>query len=108
MKYFYLSIKILFSIGLTSCSSLDLLREDNLIVITEDKETPLKEKIKEVKQKPIKNIESIITEKKTILSESKSGNKEEAKLIFDNIVKIGYYSPCQGNIRILVRLFLIH
>ncbi|MGY8974731.1 MAG: hypothetical protein ACKVHD_00490, partial [Alphaproteobacteria bacterium] len=58
MKYFYLSIKILFCIFLASCSSLDLAEEDTLIIITQDKETVLKKKIEEINQKPIKTIDN--------------------------------------------------
>ncbi|MDB9761652.1 penicillin-binding protein activator [Alphaproteobacteria bacterium] len=103
MKYFYLSIKILFSIGLISCSSLDLVKEeDNLIIINQDKEKPLKQKPKEAKQKPITSIDSdkentkpLIT-KKTILSKSKNSEKDKAKVVFDKIIKIGLLLPLSG------------
>ena len=102
MKYFYLSIKILFSICLASCSSLDLQKEeDMLIIINQDKEKPLKQKTKEVKQKPIittdsdkENVGPLITKNKPIIN--KSAEKEEAKLIFNKIVKIGLLLPFSG------------
>ena len=103
MKYFYLSIKILFSIGLISCSSSELVKEeDNLIIITQDKEKPLKQKPKEAKQKPITIIDSdkentkpLIT-KKTILNKSKNSEKDKAKVVFDKVVKIGLLLPLSG------------
>ena len=103
MKYFYLSIKILFSICLTSCSSLDLQKEeDMLIIITQDKEKPLKQKPKEAKQKSITIIDSdkentkpLIT-KKTILNKSKNSEKDKAKAVFDKVIKIGLLLPLSG------------
>ena len=103
MKYFYLSIKILFSIGLISCSSSELVKEeDNLIIITQDKEKPLKQKPKEAKQKSITIIDSdkentkpLIT-KKTILNKSKNSEKDKAKVVFDKVVKIGLLLPLSG------------
>ena len=103
MKYFYLSIKILLSIGLISCSSLDLVKEeDNLIIITQDKEKPLKQKPKEAKQKPIISIDSDkentkpLIAQKTILSKSKNSEKDKAKVVFDKVVKIGLLLPLSG------------
>lgn len=103
MKYFYLSIKILFCIFLASCSSLDLAEEDTLIIITQDKETVLKKKIEEINQKPIKtidnnkkNIESLSTEKKPLISKTKKAEKDEVKIVFDKIVKIGLLLPFSG------------
>jgi branched-chain amino acid transport system substrate-binding protein len=103
VKYFYLSIKILFSIGLISCSSSELVKEeDNLIIITQDKEKPLKQKPKEAKQKSITIIDSdkentkpLIT-KKTILNKSKNSEKDKAKVVFDKVVKIGLLLPLSG------------
>ena len=103
MKYFYLSIKILFCIFLASCSSLDLAEEDTLIIITQDKETVLKKKIEEINKKPIKtidnnkkNIESLSTEKKPLISKTKKAEKDEVKIVFDKIVKIGLLLPFSG------------
>jgi ABC-type branched-subunit amino acid transport system substrate-binding protein len=103
VKYFYLSIKILFCIFLASCSSLDLAEEDTLIIITQDKETVLKKKIEEINQKPIKtidnnkkNIESLSTEKKPLISKTKKAEKDEVKIVFDKIVKIGLLLPFSG------------
>jgi branched-chain amino acid transport system substrate-binding protein len=103
VKYFYLSIKILFCIFLASCSSLDLAEEDTLIIITQDKETVLKKKIEEINKKPIKtidnnkkNIESLSTEKKPLISKTKKAEKDEVKIVFDKIVKIGLLLPFSG------------
>ena len=95
MKYFYLSIKILFSICLTSCSSLDLQKEeDMLIIINQDKEKPLKQKPIITTDSDKENVGPLITKKTPIIN--KSAEKEEAKLIFNKIVKIGLLLPLSG------------
>ena len=104
VKYFYLSFKILFFICLTSCSTLDLVKEDgSLIIITQDKDKPLKETIKEANQKSITKIEGdnnkkepLIAEKKTILNKSKKSEIENTKSYFDKVIKIGLLLPFSG------------
>jgi len=104
VKYFYLSLKALLAICLISCSSLDLKKEDDtLIIITQENEKPLKVETKGADQKPIINIEDdtknttpLITEKKIILGKSKNIKKKDTKLVFDEVVKIGLLLPFSG------------
>ena len=105
MNYFYLIIIIVFSICLASCKTVDLMKEEEiLIVINKNKEITEKPETSEgEKQKPIvsisddqKYIEPLIKEKKIILSKPKSDEKIVTELIFDKVIKIGLLLPLSG------------
>ena len=105
VNYFYLIIIIVFSICLASCKTVDLMKEEEiLIVINKNKEITKKpETSKGEKQKPIvgkkedkKHIEPLIKEKKTILSKPQSDEKIVKELIFDKVIKIGLLLPFSG------------
>ena len=105
VNYFYLIIIIVFSICLASCKTVDLMKEEEiLIVINKNKEITKKpETSKGEKQKPIvskkedkKHIEPLIKEKKFILSKPQSDEKIVKELIFDKVIKIGLLLPFSG------------
>ncbi len=105
VNYFYLIIIIVFSICLASCKTVDLMKEEEiLIVINKNKEITKKpETSKGEKQKPIvgikegkKHIEPLIKEKKIILSKPQSDEKIVKELIFDKVIKIGLLLPFSG------------
>ena len=105
MNYFYLIIIIVFSICLASCKTVDLMKEEEiLIVINKNKEITKKpETSKGEKQKPIvsisedqKHIDPLIKEKKIILSKPQSDEKIVTELIFDKVIKIGLLLPFSG------------
>lgn len=105
MNYFYLIIIIAFSICLASCKTVDLMKEEEiLIVINKNKEITVKSETSEgEKQESIvsmkddsKQIKPLIKEKKTILSKPKRDEKIVTELIFDKVIKIGLLLPFSG------------
>ena len=110
MKYFYLSVQILFTLCLMSCSSLERITEqDEVIIINKEKDQTIttknldKKKVAEQKKIPSTNKDklenkNVIVEQKDILEELDNKIKEdEIGLVFDKTIKIGLLLPLSGD-----------
>ena len=110
MKYFYLSVQILFTLCLMSCSSLERITErDEVIIINKEKDQTIttknldKKKVAEKKIIPstkkdkLEN-KNVIVEQKDISGEIDNKIKEdEIGLVFDKTIKIGLLLPMSGD-----------
>ena len=106
MKYFYLCIQILFTASLISCSTIESVKEKEIIIIN-DKEKALIdvniEKNKDDNHKIIKSIskekknESVGIENTITLKKSDIIEKEEkSSLVFEKTIKVGLLLPLSG------------
>ena len=106
MKYFYLCIQILFTASLISCSTIESVKEKEIIIIN-DKEKALIdvniEENKDANHKIIKSIskekpnESVGTENTITLKKSDIIEKEEkSSLVFEKTIKVGLLLPLSG------------
>ena len=110
MKYFYLSVQILFTLCLMSCSSLERITErDEVIIINKEKDQTITTKSLDKKKVAEKKIipstkkdklenKNVIVEQKDISGEIDNKIKEdEIGLVFDKTIKIGLLLPLSGD-----------
>ena len=106
MKYFYLCIQILFTASLISCSTIESVKEKEIIIINDKEKALIDVNIEENKDDNHKIIKSISKEKKNesvgientiTLKKSDIIEKEEkSSLVFEKTIKVGLLLPLSG------------
>ena len=106
MKYFYLCIQILFTASLISCSTIESVKEKEIIIINDKEKALIDVNIEENKDDNHKVIKSISKEKKNesvgientiTLKKSDIIEKEEkSSLVFKKTIKVGLLLPLSG------------
>ena len=106
MKYFYLCIQILFTASLISCSTIESVKEKEIIIINDKEKALIDVNIEENKDDNHKIIKSISKEKKNesvgientiTLKKSDIIEKEEkSSLVFKKTIKVGLLLPLSG------------
>jgi len=106
VKYFYLCIQILFTASLISCSTIESVKEKEIIIINDKEKALIDVNIEENKDDNHKIIKSISKEKKNesvgientiTLKKSDIIEKEEkSSLVFEKTIKVGLLLPLSG------------
>ena len=106
MKYFYLCVQILFTASLISCSTIENVKEKEIIIINDKEKALIDENLEEnndinhnitksiskEKKKESVGIENTITLKKPDIIEK----EDKSSLVFEKIIKIGLLLPLSG------------
>jgi len=106
VKYFYLCVQILFTASLISCSTIENVKEKEIIIINDKEKALIDENLEEnndinhnitksiskEKKKESVGIENTITLKKPDIIEK----EDKSSLVFEKIIKIGLLLPLSG------------